>query len=211
MVQDCCQKVGPLQKLGAFGVTLTAAQKKILMAVAFCLTGLSWILTIVAMVGSSTDNDVVKNCAWTYQEYQGMDIYYGTYRAVAEGYGTTTGVEYSDCTDDACNDCETAGITATNCAVLTFILLFFFAAFSALRMVNKFDCVTVKTTFIVLSLINVLIMIIGMGSWNDQCVESHIKNGGKLKIHFSFLFVFLASLLIALPSLFFPHFDSIQT
>ena len=150
------------------------------MIVATLLTGLSWVLTIVAMAGSSVDNDTVKNCAWTYQEYNGYEVYYGTYRYVMEPTSASLpNGNYKDCAGDTCNDCESAGITANNCAVITFILLFFFIGLSVARMMPAWDKVMFKCTFVIMSLVNILVMIIGMGAWDDQCADKHIQNGGK--------------------------------
>jgi hypothetical protein len=180
MVDDCCKNVALFQKLGALGSATFDSKRMIFMGVSVVLTALSWILTIVAMAGSSVDNDTVKNCAWTVQDAHGVDIYYGTYRVVFDPTSATLpNQNYEDCSGDFCNDCEDAGVTANNCAVLTFIMLFFFIALSIARAMPAWDAIMFKSTFIIMSLVNVLIMIIGMGSWDDQCADSHITEGGK--------------------------------
>lgn len=177
MVDDCCKDVGLLQKLGAIGSDTLNSRRAIFMGVSVLLTSLSWILTIVSMAGSSDDNDTVKNCAWTIQDAYDMDIYYGTYRIVFEPSTSMASINYEDCTYDFCNDCEAAGITANNCSVLTFVMLFFFVGFSIARLKPAWDAIMFKSTFIILSLVNILVMIIGMGSWDDQCSDSHINEG----------------------------------
>jgi hypothetical protein len=180
MVDDCCKNVALFQKLGALGSATFDSKRMIFMGVSVVLTALSWILTIVAMAGSSVDNDTVKNCAWTVQDAHGVDIYYGTYRVVFDPTSATLpNQNYEDCSGDFCNDCEDAGVTANNCAVLTFIMLFFFIALSIARAMPAWDAIMFKSTFIIMSLVNVLIMIIGMGSWDDQCADAHITEGGK--------------------------------
>jgi hypothetical protein len=178
MVNDCCKDVALLQKLGSFGSTFLDNKRFMFMILNTLICSLTWILTIVAMAGSSVDNETVENCAWTIQENQGYTLYYGTYRFTSE----ISSSNYDDCPSelsDVCNDCETAGVTANNCTVFTFIFTFFFIALSVLRMFPSWDAIMFKTTFIVMSLVNILVMIIGMGSWDDQCADSHIVDGGK--------------------------------
>lgn len=178
MVDDCCKSVGIMQTLGAFGSSFFDGKRMIFMGVTTILACLSWILTIVAMAGSSVDNDTVKSCAWTVEERDGFDIYFGTYRFVLDpSSATLPNTNYKDCTGDLCNDCEAAGITANNCAVLTFVMLFFFIALSIVRVFPAWDKIMFKATFVILSLVNILVMIIGMGSWDDQCSDKHITEG----------------------------------
>ena len=180
MVADCCGKISLFEKVGNIGSDMFEKNRKVFMIICIVLTSLSWILDIVAMSGSSVDNDTVQNCAWTVQENNGFDIYYGLVRVVYDPT-TATAVNYNweDCSSDACNDCEEAGKNATNCSVLTFILLFFFIGLSVARMKPEWDNATMKCTFIILSLINILIMIIGMGNWDDECADKHISDGGE--------------------------------
>lgn len=180
MVDDCCKNVGIMNSLGSFGSAFFDEKRAIFMGVSTALTAVSWILTIVAMAGSSVDNDTVMNCAWTIEESNGYDIYFGTYRFVLDpSSASLPNTNYKDCSGDFCNDCEAAGITANNCTVLTFVLLFFFIALSIARFSSAWDKVMFKGTFVILSLINILIMIIGMGSWDDQCADKHITSGGQ--------------------------------
>lgn len=181
MVEDCCKGVSLFQKLGAVGSASFDSKRMIFMGVSVVLCSLSWMLTIVAMAGSSVDNDTVMNCAWTVQEAHGYDFYYGTYRYVIDpSSAALPNSNWEDCSGDTCNDCESAGVTANNCAVLTFIMLFFFIALSVGRAMSNWDTIGFKATFVILSLVNILVMIIGMGSWDDQCSSAHISEGGEL-------------------------------
>jgi hypothetical protein len=180
MVDDCCAGNALFAKVGSFGSSFFDNKRFLVMIVATALCALSWILTIVAMAGSSVDNDTVKNCAWTYQDYNGFEIYYGTYRFVMDPSSVSIpNSNYEDCNTDACNDCETAGVTANNCCVVSFIMLFAFLGLSVARMMPAWDKVMFKCTFLIMSMVNILVMIIGMGAWDDQCADSHIQNGGK--------------------------------
>ena len=179
-MSDCCGNVSIFQKLGSLGISSFNKNRICVMMVSIVLTSFSWVLTIVAMAGSSVDNETVKNCAWTHQESSGYDIYYGTIRMVLDPTSVDVpNTNYEDCASDLCNDCEHAGKTATNCSVMTFVLLFFFVGLSVVRVKSDWDNVTMKATFVLMSSVNMLIMIIGMGSWDDQCIDPHITHGGK--------------------------------
>lgn len=178
MVDDCCKDVATLQKLGSFGNDFFDTKRTILMGASVFLTVLSGILTIVAMAGSSVDNDTVRNCAWTTQENEDYTIYYGTTRFVWDQTTTTRiNQNYEDCSSDFCNDCEDAGQTATNCSVFTFIFILVLIVLTVLRMFPSWDKIMYKTSFIVFSAVNMLVMIIGMGSWDDVCADAHITEG----------------------------------
>lgn len=177
MVDDCCKNIGIFQKLGAVGSATFDSKRTIFMGISVVLTAFCWIFTIVAMAGSSVDNDTVQNCAWTYQDAHGYEFYYGTYRFVVDpSSASVPNTNWEDCSTDMCNDCEDAGVTANNCAVVTFIMLFFFIGLSVARALPAQDTVMFKATFIIMSAVNILVMIIGMGSWDDQCVD-HITDG----------------------------------
>lgn len=178
MVDDCCANNAFFGKVGSFGSAFFDGKRFVFMIVATALSFLSWILTIVTMAGHSVDNDTVMNCAWTVQEYKDHDVYYGTYRYVVDPTSATIpNMNYKDCSESTCNDCETAGETGNNCSIVTFIMLFFFIALSVARMKPEWDKVVFKCTFVIMSLVNILVMIIGMGAWDDQCADKHIQNG----------------------------------
>ncbi len=143
------------------------------MIVSASLCALSWILSIVAIAGSSTSDDTVKNTAWTIQDTNGLTIYYGTVRFVGE----TISINYSDCVTNECDNCEIAGKNANNCAIFTFVFTFIFFGLSIARI--SWDKVLFKAVFVVLGLVNTLVMIIGMGNWGEQCVNDYITQGGK--------------------------------
>lgn len=127
------------------------------------------------MSGSSDDDDTVENTAWTHGKYDKngltFDIYYGLTRVVGEGGG----LDYADCSSGDCQNCEDAGNTALNCSIFLFLCTMVLMISSVLRIVS--DKVLHKTTFIVVSAVALLVMIIGMGSWNDQCVSGLPTDG----------------------------------
>lgn len=100
-----------------------------LVAAAFSLLGL--ILSLISLIGVSTDADTVKNIAWNVGESSGVDYYVGLNVMVIEAGGETVKKEWDDidCSNwnviangsDICDSCAdaTAGIIST--VVVAFI------------------------------------------------------------------------------------------
>ena len=80
--------------------------------------------------------------------------------------------KWSDCSSSSssCEDCESAGEVTLGAAVIVFLLMMVLAVFSFLRRDKSSDKVTYKVTSILISIILLLACIIGMGTFNNQCI-----------------------------------------
>ncbi len=147
-----------------------------MMVISIALSALAFLLICVAMAGGSNQEDNIKAAAWTIGKYSSAGIsytvYYGTVAFTASGNnGETT--NWSDCSGvDYCNDCQTGGANALNCSVLTFLLSISLIVSSICRANVTWDKVCLKVSVLIEAFLALLIMIIGMGSWNSQCVEN---------------------------------------
>lgn len=68
------------------------------------------------------------------------------------------------------------------------------------------DKVMWKSSLIIMSAVNILVMIIGMGSWDDLCVSSHIT-GGEVNVGpgmNSYIAVFFFLIFVTIIHLFTP-------
>lgn len=184
-----------------FGMSCFSKQRLLFMIATTVLCVFSVISALIAWFGNSDDDDTVKNCAWTIfaDDVSGvtLDWYFGTFKYVHES-DTLQGdnlsyeqcIEFDPFFDDDyyyttfCRDCKDAGITANNCTVVTLIILAFLVGLSMARMLLQ-DRWLYKIAFVAMSLVNILVITIGLGSWDDQCVQEHIEDdlssvGGKL-------------------------------
>jgi hypothetical protein len=178
---NCCEEVGPLKSVAAFGVGFFKENRTLVMVVANILVILSFMLSIVAMIGGSTDTDedsnTLKDGAWTVAKLDGGlgTVYYGTKMLKYKNSYT----KWENCKGSSwCSDCEAAGNTALNCSVLLFLLTISLFISTVSRSRPLWDMVLHKIAAIVTCALGLFIMIIGMGSWNDQCAR-HIVDDVK--------------------------------
>lgn len=168
---NCCEEVGPLKSVASFGVDFLKNNRLIFMLIADALVILVFCLSCVSMAGGATDDeDYVKDNSWLIADPKGLNtIYYGT-KMVVSGKTDTLwksckGVSY-------CDDCESAGQTALNCSVFLFLLSISLFISSVSRSRMLWDMVLHKIAAIVVSSLALLIMIIGMGAWNNECADA---------------------------------------
>ena len=98
-------------------------------AAAFSLLGL--VLSLLCLIGVSTNTDTVKNLAWNTGESTGVDFYVGLNVMIIEGSGQTLKQEWDsvDCTNsnfiedtsDICNSCSEAATGIISTVVMAFI------------------------------------------------------------------------------------------
>jgi hypothetical protein len=138
---------------------------------------LSILLLIVAMSGNSEDSDEIEAAAWAIG-YDGNDNkigYYGTKAFSGSGFVVT----YESCasSNSVCEDCETGGNNGLNSTVCAFIFICVMMVLSVLRRGDG-DMLYYKAGAVGCGFLALLCMIIGMGSWNDSCVENLPTNNG---------------------------------
>lgn len=209
---NCCEEVGILKTISNFGVGFFGENRTIVMIVADVLVVLSFILTCVALAGCSNDDeDNVKDGAWSVVEVKskwgGGTIYYGTRMAVYKN----TKTKYENCGGSLCNDCDEGGQTALNSTAFLFLFVVSLMISSASRTRAIWDMVLHKIAAIVAGSLALLVCIIAMGSWNDQCqkeIKDNLNGTGTLELGpgmnsmiATFFFVFFALLIHILTPL----------
>lgn len=147
------------------------------MIVNIAICCLAFILTIVSMSGNSTTSSTVKNGAWTLGLNNNDDIiaWYGLQQVVVNNDGDYS---YSNCNQYSyCSDCENAGHTALNSSVFVFFFNIAMLVLSILRRDGSGDTPTKKVVAVTVMSVSLLVMIIAMGTWNNQCVSNLPTSG----------------------------------
>lgn len=136
---------------------------------------LSILLLLVAMSGNSEDSDEIETAAWAiaYDNNDKEVGYYGTKAYAGNGVVVT----YESCAGSVCDDCETGGANGLNSTVFTFIFVCVMLVMSVLRRGDG-DMMYYKLAGVVCGFLAILCMIIGMGSWNDSCMENLPTSSG---------------------------------
>eukprot|EP01006_Ploeotia_vitrea_P014899 TRINITY_DN4095_c0_g1_i1.p1 TRINITY_DN4095_c0_g1~~TRINITY_DN4095_c0_g1_i1.p1 ORF type:complete len:223 (-),score=21.60 TRINITY_DN4095_c0_g1_i1:137-805(-) len=171
---NCCEGVGFLQTIGGWSIGFINGMRYNMMIVSTFLHVLTWILLCVAMAGGSTEKDNIKSACWTYGI---IDDDIKSYLGLKASVGAGQVVKYANC-GGYCNDCETGGSNALNSTVLAWLISIVLIICSAMRLNESGDKILWKCTAFFGTLLALFIMIIGMGSWNNQCVENLPTGGG---------------------------------
>lgn len=136
-----------------------------------------FIFIIVGISGSSKTDDTVKNTAWAFAKYSTKNVdfnsHVGLKRVVFRNKedDTTDGYNFHDCSFSYCSDCENAGESTLSSLAIGFIFAIPGVISSTLRRNKETDMIIHKISPILCGTVVLLMFIVAMGSFADNCFE----------------------------------------
>ena len=147
------------------------------MITAAVLSGFVCIFIIVGISGSSKANNTVIATEWAFAKYttKGSDYtsHIGLKRVVIRDKeeDTTTGYNFHECSFSYCSECEKAGESTLSSLAIAFVFSIPGVIQSALRRNKETDLVLNKVFPVILGAIQVLMLVIAMGAFANDCYE----------------------------------------
>jgi hypothetical protein len=114
------------KRFGQIGFKYFDDKRSTVMLVAAGFSLFASILSIVAVIATSLDDDTVMNTNWTYGESDNIKYFVGLEKIVYRANGDTVGVKWgsTDCVDDYCKDCKSACAASVSFAIINLITSF---------------------------------------------------------------------------------------
>jgi hypothetical protein len=167
---SCCEDHSALQPIARLGLSFMKSKRSVIMIITTVLNVVSFVLLCVAMAGASNDSGVIKSSAWTLGKFDGdLDLWVGLKSFT--GVGGTFEWDSNACVANYCDKCSTAGENALNATAIAFVCTIGIVILSILRF-RPSDMVVLKVTSCIISLVAFFCLIIAMGVWSNQCVDS---------------------------------------
>jgi hypothetical protein len=185
-----------LQPMARFGVSIMKENRPTVMTVVILLNLISFVLLCFAMAGSTTHAQQLQTTAWTLGSTDGVVVVWLGLQSIS-GQGFIYEWDSSACTAKVCDKCSMAGENTMNATVLTFICCIALVNISILR--SRKDSITLKAASCLLCLVSFFCLVIGMGSWANQCIDN-LSSGYDYSLGVGFQCV-IASLAIIIFSL----------
>jgi hypothetical protein len=165
---SCCISIGRI------GFQAISKNRAMIMMIATGFSVLTFILSLVAVIGASTDSDTVENTNWTYAESGGVKSYIGLTTVVVDVNGATSSYKWSDasCVDSYCNDCKDACNSALGTAIINLITCLPSITLDLQRSSEKSDMNSVKFMSIFTGIVGTISTLTALSSYADGCYNN---------------------------------------
>lgn len=163
--------------IGGLGLKFIDRKRYLVMITTTVLSVFVSIFIIIGISGSSKTNDTVKATAWAVAKYttKGVDFnsHVGLKRIVIRDKeeDKEEGYNFDDCSFSYCTECEEAGESVLSSLAIAFIFSIPGIVESALRRNKETDHVVHKVFPVLFGAVQLLMFVIAMGAFADNCYE----------------------------------------